>query len=47
MSSVVEIGEGGGVIILKVNIPFSLYFSWYRALVKPGRDGLSVVGITE
>ena len=36
MSFEVVIGKGGGVI-LKVKIPFSLYFLWWSALVKPGR----------
>lgn len=47
MSFDVKTEEGGGVISLKVKIPLSLYISWCRALVKPGREGLSVVGIAE
>lgn len=43
MSFDVEIGEVGGVIIVKVKIPFSSYVLGGRALVKPGREGLRVV----
>lgn len=47
MSFDVKIEEGGGVISLKVKIPFSLYISWRRVLVKPGREGLSVAGLAD
>lgn len=47
MSFDVKIEEGGGVISLKVKIPFSLHISWRRVLVKPGREGLSAVGTAD
>lgn len=47
MSFDVKIEERGGVISLKVKIPFPLYLSRCRAVVKPGREGLNVVGIAK
>lgn len=43
----VNIEKGAGLFFLKAKIPVSLYFSWRRALLKPGREGLSAVGIRE